>query len=84
MEDYGYLGLCPNPYVYDDDRSTWARYKYDSSKQQLQLIFTAGKPAKRDTVIATVSHFDGRHMQWKGVMAKDTVSLLLSKVEKKK
>jgi hypothetical protein len=84
MEDYGYLGLCPNPYVYDDDRSTWARYKYDSSKQQLQLIFITGKSAKRDTVIATVSHFDGRHMQWKGVMAKDTVSLLLSKVEKKK
>jgi hypothetical protein len=84
MEDYGYLSLCPNPYIYDDDRSTWVRYKYDGSKQQLQLIFTGGKPGKRDTVIAAVSQFDGRHMQWKGVIGKDTVLFLLSKVEKKK
>lgn len=39
---------------------------------------------KRDTVITAVSQFDGRHMQWKGVIGKDTVSFLLSKVEKKK
>jgi hypothetical protein len=84
MEDEGYLSLCPNPYIYDDDRSTWAWYEYDLPKQQLQLIFTAGRPGKRDTVIAAVSHFDGRHMQWKGVMGKDTVLFLLSKVEKKK
>jgi hypothetical protein len=83
MEEYGYLSLCPNPYIYDDDRSTWARYKYDRSKQQLQLIFTNGKPEKQDTVNATVSHFDGRHMQWKGVIGKDTLLFLLSKVEKK-
>jgi len=84
MEGYGYLGLCPNPYVYDDDRSTWASYKYDSSKQQLRLIFSGSKPKKKDTVFAAVSHFDGRHMQWKGVMGKDTLLFLLSKVEKKK
>jgi hypothetical protein len=84
MEDYGYLSLCPNPYIYDDDRSTWARYKYDSSKQQLRLIFSHEMPKRPDTVIASVSHFDGRHMQWKGVMGKDTVLFLLSKVEKKK
>ena len=84
VEDYGYLSLCPNPYIYDDDRSTWARYKYDSSKQQLRLIFSNRKPKKRDTVIAAVSHFDGRHMQWKGVIGKDTLLFLLSKVEKKK
>ncbi len=84
MEDEGYLSLCPNPYIYDDDRSTWTRYKYDGSKQQLQLIFSGGKPQKRDTMIAAVSQFDGRHMQWKGVIGKDTVLFLLSKVEKKK
>ncbi|HXB32616.1 MAG TPA: hypothetical protein VNV35_04310 [Puia sp.] len=84
IEDYGYLGLCPNPYVYDDDRSTWAGYKYDSSKQQMRLIFSHEKPDRRDTVIASVSHFDGRHMQWKGVIGKDTLLFLLSKVEKKK
>jgi hypothetical protein len=84
MEDYGYLFLCPNPYIYDDDRSTWARYKYDGSKQQLQLIFAAGKTGKRDTVIAAVSHLDGRHMEWKGVISRDTLVFLLSKVQKKK
>jgi hypothetical protein len=84
LEEYGRLLLCPNPYTYDDDRSTGARYKYDSSKQQLQLIFRKRKPERRDTVIAAVSHFDGRHMQWNGVMGKDTLLLLLSKVEKKK
>jgi hypothetical protein len=83
MEDYGYLSLCPNPYVYDDDRSTWARYKYDSSKKQLRLIFSNRKPKQQDTVIAAVSHPDGRHMQWKGVIGKDTLLFLLSKVEKK-
>ena len=40
MEEEGYAGLCPNPYIYDDDKSTWARYKYDSSKHQLRLIFS--------------------------------------------
>lgn len=84
MEEEGYAGLCPNPYIYDDDKSTWARYKYDSSKQQLRLIFTKKKPQNDDTVIAAVSHFDGRHMQWNGVMGKDTLLVLLSKAKKKK
>jgi hypothetical protein len=84
IEDYGSLALCPNPYVFDDDRSTWARYKYDGTKQQLRLIFTKSKPKRQDTVFAAVSHFDGRHMQWEGVLGKDTYLLLLSKVERKK
>jgi hypothetical protein len=84
MEEEGYAGLCPNPYIYDDDKSTWARYKYDSSKQQLRFIFTKKKPQNDDTVIAAVSHFDGRHMQWNGVMGKDTLLVLLSKAKKKK
>jgi len=84
LEEYGSLVFCPNPYVYDDDRSIWARYKYDGSKQQLRLIFTKTKPERKDTVIAAVSHFDGRHMEWTGVMDKDTLQFLLSRVERKK
>jgi len=84
VEEYGSLGLCPNPYVYDDDRSSWARYTYNSTKRQLQLIFHRSKPEGHDTVVAAVSHFDGRHMQWQGVMGRDTMLFLLSKVERKK
>jgi hypothetical protein len=84
VEEFGSLVFCANPYVYDDDRSKWTRFKYDSAKHSLQLIFRKKAPQKNDTVLAAVSHYDGKKMQLRGVMGKDTLLFLLTKTEMKK
>jgi hypothetical protein len=82
MEDGGDVAFCPNPYVYDDDKSVWASYQYDSAQHRLQLIFTGRSPKKDDTVIAAISHYDGSKMQVNGVIGKDSLVFLLTKAKK--
>lgn len=80
IEDRGGLLLCPNPYLYDDNRSQWADYEYDSTKHNLQLIFwDATKPT--DTVQVAVNNYTGKKMQWKTVLHKDTLQFNLTKVK---
>jgi len=79
MEERGSVAFCANPYVYDNGRSVWARFKYDSSRHLLQLIYE-----NNDTVNAAVSHYNGRHMELGGIAGKDTIFMSLSRIDKKK
>jgi hypothetical protein len=79
MEERGKLVLCPNPYVYEEARSLSGAYKYDTVSQRLQLIFDKTTMGYDDTVSMTVSNYDGKHMNWNGIMGKDTLSFALTR-----
>jgi len=79
MEEQGYVAFCPNPYVFDDSRCIWARFKYDSSRHNLQLIYE-----NKDTVNAALGHYDGHHMVFSGIIGKDTIWMALTRAAAKK
>lgn len=74
MEERGAVAFCPNPYVYDGNKSLWAQFKYDSSRHNLQLIYE-----NKDTVNAALDHYDGHHMEFSGVIGKDTIWMALTR-----
>lgn len=79
IEDFGKLILSPNPYVYDVDRAQWANFKYDPSKQELQLFVERGW-TEMDTIVIGVSNYNKNQMQWNTIFKKDTLFIKLSKV----
>jgi hypothetical protein len=79
MEERGSLVLCPNPYVYEEARSLGGSYTYDTGSHQLRLIFAKTTMGYDDTVSMTVTNYDGRHMNWNGIMGKDTLFFALSR-----
>ena len=79
MEERGNLVLCPNPYVYEEARSLNGAYKYDTASRRLQLIFDKTTMGYDDTVSITVTNYDGKHMNWNGIMGKDTLFLALTR-----
>jgi hypothetical protein len=79
MEERGRLTLCPNPYVYEEARSLDGAYKYDTGSYHLQLFFDKKTMGYDDTVSMTVTNYDGRHMNWNGLMGKDTLFFALTR-----
>jgi hypothetical protein len=79
MEERGNLVLCPNPYVYEEARSLGGSYKYDTGSHHLQLIFDKKTMGYDDTVNMTVTNYDGKHMNWNGIMGKDTLFFALTR-----
>jgi hypothetical protein len=79
MEERGNLVLCPNPYIYEEARSLDGAYKFDPGSHHLQLIFDKKTMGYDDTVSMTVTNYDGKHMNWKGIMGKDTLFLALTR-----
>jgi hypothetical protein len=79
IEERGRLTLCPNPYVYDDVRSLDARYKFDKGQHRMQIFLESGTVGTYDTVVMTVSKYDGKHMDWNGTMGKDTLFFALTR-----
>ena len=79
MEETGSLVLCPNPYVYEEARSLSGAYKYDTGGHHLQLIFDKTTMGYDDTVSMTVTNYDGKHMNWNGIMGSDTLFLALTR-----
>ncbi|HEV9035968.1 MAG TPA: hypothetical protein VGQ51_05090 [Puia sp.] len=77
MEQGGWIVLCPNPYIYDVERSYAGRYEYDAVARRLRGLFDNGK----DTLVATVGHYDGSHMEWQGMLGKDTLYMRLSRAK---
>ncbi|HEY4108393.1 hypothetical protein [Puia sp.] len=73
------LHFCPNPYIYEKARCLDAGFFYNPAKKQLQLFFP-GDNSHADTATETVSHYDGSHMHWEGMLGGDTVQLQLSRV----
>ena len=79
IEERVVLALCPNPFVYEPKRSTLMNYIYDSVRHDLKLIVPKNR---KDTAYFQVSHYDGRSLQWNGILVGDTLQLRLSRVEK--
>ncbi len=79
IEERGALALCPNPYIYDRSRSRLNEYNYDSGRHEIRLVLQKNR---NDTALFRIGHYDGRHMQWDGVVYEDTVSMQLTKVVK--
>jgi hypothetical protein len=78
IEERGALGLCPNPYVFDDKRSSMWQYTYDSALHQFKLVLLKNRA---DTFFIRVRQQDPRNMQWNGVINEDTVSMKLSRTD---
>jgi hypothetical protein len=79
IEYRGGFSLCPNPYIYEPSRSLEARYKYDTGQRRLQLFFDKAVLGYADTVSMAVSYYDGKHMDWNGIMGKDTLFFALTR-----
>lgn len=79
MEERGQLVLCPNPYVFEEARSLGGTYGYDTGSRHLQLIFDKTTMGYDDTVRMTVTNYDGKHMNWNGIMGKDTLFFALTR-----
>ena len=77
IERFNQLHLCPNPYIYDRNRSLDAGYTFDSAKHLIQLFFPAINST--DTVTEAVTGYDGSHMNWEGMLDGDTIKLQLSR-----
>jgi hypothetical protein len=78
IEEHGYMEMCANPYIYDDNAATTATYSYDSKKRQLTITYTGiFKTQHKETF--NVSNYDGHKMQWNGIYYNDTLQLKLVK-----
>jgi hypothetical protein len=80
IEKFNKVSFCPNPYIYDNARSLDADYDFDSAKHEMRLYFMKSNGKSSDTAIEAVSHYDGNHMNWEGLLGGDTVRLRLSRV----
>ncbi len=79
IEERSALTLCPNPYIFEKQRSRAANYIYDNNLKQMKVIFSNNG---NDTTRFQVLHADDHRMQWDGIIDRDTVSMLLSRVAK--
>jgi hypothetical protein len=76
IEERDMLALCPNPYIFEKGRSQMTQYTYNRERGQMQLVFLNNRS---DTARFQVRHYDGRKMQWEGIVDNDTLSMQLSK-----
>jgi len=80
IEEGGYMEMCANPYVYDENAATTANYTYDSKSRKLVITYTGiFKTQNKETF--RVSNYDGKKMQWNGIYYNDTLQLKLVKAE---
>jgi hypothetical protein len=76
IEERAMLVFCPNPYVYEPQRSEKTEYRYDSVRHELVLVLRANR---KDTVRFRVSGYDGKKMRWDGMFTDDTAAMELSR-----
>jgi hypothetical protein len=76
IEERGGIALCANPYIYDNQLAKLEQFEYDTSRRRLQLF------DGRDSLVVTISGYDGAHMRWDGFFGKDAIMLQLSRAEK--
>jgi len=78
FEERGYVEMCANPYVYDENAATTATYTYDSKSRQLVITYTGiFKTQNRETF--KISNYNGKKMQWNGIYYNDTLQYKLVK-----
>jgi hypothetical protein len=80
IESHNNLILCPNPYYYDKERSTDAEYKYDKTRQTLQLSFLKDY-SSTDSATAVISNYTGTRMQLNTVRKGDSLKISMIKIK---
>lgn len=78
FEQPGKVILSYNPYIYESARANTANFSYDAKNHRLVLSY-AGFSERSDTGVVTISHYDGKSMQWKLVHNSDTLRYSLVK-----
>ena len=80
LEEYGRATFSPNPYVVEPERATVGIYSYEDRKQTIRFVLHS-RASTADTLYAVLTKSTAGQMQWKIVRDKDTVSLMLTKVQ---
>lgn len=83
FETYGSAVFCANPYVFDQTRVTWTRYKLDTAKKTLTFD-TRVSEKKHDTTIAKLIAYSAKTVEWQGRFGKDTMQVKMERVEKRR
>ncbi|WP_430613294.1 hypothetical protein [Flavobacterium sp. JP2137] len=81
FEKRNQLYLCPNPYVFEAERSLYLQYQYDAEQGDLQLISYERNPNAPDTIAIKVSRFTEQEMQWNWMLYGDTIQLQLKRLK---
>lgn len=71
--------FCPNPFVYENDRSLVLQYQYDEIKKDLKLISYERNAEIGDTIPVNIKSSTADSMQWDLVFYSDTIQLKLKK-----
>ncbi|MEO6149925.1 MAG: hypothetical protein ABIN95_08525 [Mucilaginibacter sp.] len=80
----GYRAVfSPNPYIYDKKRAKYADFKLDPGGKKMRLVFINHKIAT-DTAFVDVQNTGNKKMIWSTIFRKDTLQLMLTKLEKSK
>lgn len=82
IEERKEVYYCPNPYLYDENRSLWMKYNYDEANNTLKVISYERNEAIPDTIPVQVNKYNSKSMLWEMVLYKDTIQMQLKKVNK--
>lgn len=78
---YG-IALSPNPYKYIPEKSKKGSYTYDTTAHTLVASFPV-KEKQVDTLKAVVSNLTPKTMTLQGTLAKDSITMVLTRIERK-
>ena len=81
IENRGGIIFCPNPYVYEMERSQFAKYEYDKSAQKIKLSLLENG-VRNDSMLISMVNYEGDKMQWNTIFKSDTLKIKLSRVKK--
>lgn len=79
FENNKQIYLCPNPFVYEDARSLFLTYQYESGTDDLTVISYERNPQMPDTIPIRVSVNNEKQLQWDWILYGDTIQMQLVK-----
>lgn len=82
FEQRNLVYFCPNPYVFENDRSLVLQYQYDELKGNLKLISYERNAEVPDTIPVTIKSSTADYMQWDFNLYSDTIQLKLRRLVK--
>ncbi len=71
FEAYGRAVFCANPYVFENDRATWLKYKVDTLKKTITFDRKISDKL-RDTAVAKILTWSAREVEWRAYFGADT------------
>jgi hypothetical protein len=80
IDQFCQVRICSNPYIYIKDRSIGGWGALNDSRWRLAFK-KDDKKAEADSVVVSISHYDGKHMLWNTFIGRDSLSLWLSRAK---